>query len=172
MIRKKQVHSCAQSCIYSGFLKGQLHCWGWLECFCSSCVVQLTICRWHHPNGRKWRGAKESLDEGERGEWKSCISGICLQCSCIAAKWATSRLHPCWPTIQGTLLKNGAYKFVRASHEGECWRQSLRGHNSWLTQGLDPGNWRLLIPFPILGMCILPTLHMVGDIIKNAKLKE
>ena len=71
MIRKKQVHSCAQSCIYSGFLKGQLHWRGWLECFCSSCVVQLTICRWHHPNGRKWRGAKESLDEGERGEWKS-----------------------------------------------------------------------------------------------------
>ena len=23
-----------------------------------------------HCNGRKWRGTKESLDEGERGEWK------------------------------------------------------------------------------------------------------
>ena len=22
------------------------------------------LCRWHHPNGRKWRGAKESLNEG------------------------------------------------------------------------------------------------------------
>ena len=29
------------------------------------------ICRWHHPYGRKWRGTKEPLDEGERGEWKS-----------------------------------------------------------------------------------------------------
>ena len=24
----------------------------------------------YHPNGRKWRGTKECLDEGERGEWK------------------------------------------------------------------------------------------------------
>ena len=27
------------------------------------------ICRWHYPNGRKQRGTKEPLDEGERGEW-------------------------------------------------------------------------------------------------------
>ena len=27
-------------------------------------------CRWYHSNGRKWRGTKEPLDEGERGEWK------------------------------------------------------------------------------------------------------
>ena len=27
-------------------------------------------CRWHHSNGRKQRGTKEPLDEGERGEWK------------------------------------------------------------------------------------------------------
>jgi len=26
--------------------------------------------RWYHSNGRKWRGTKEPLDEGERGEWK------------------------------------------------------------------------------------------------------
>ena len=25
-------------------------------------------CRWHHPYGRKQRGTKELLDEGERGE--------------------------------------------------------------------------------------------------------
>ena len=29
------------------------------------------ICRWYHFNGRKWRGTKEPLDEGEREEWKS-----------------------------------------------------------------------------------------------------
>ena len=28
------------------------------------------IRRWHHPYGRKWRRAKEPLDESERGEWK------------------------------------------------------------------------------------------------------
>ena len=27
--------------------------------------------RCYHSNGRKWRGTKESLDEGERGEWKT-----------------------------------------------------------------------------------------------------
>ena len=29
------------------------------------------ICRWHHPYCRKWRRAKEPLDESQRGEWKS-----------------------------------------------------------------------------------------------------
>ena len=27
----------------------------------------------HHPYGRKWRGTKEPLDEGERGEWKDWL---------------------------------------------------------------------------------------------------
>ena len=31
---------------------------------------QPQVGRWYHSNGRKWRGTKESLDEGERGEWK------------------------------------------------------------------------------------------------------
>ena len=34
---------------------------------------QPQICRWHHSNGRKQRGTREPLDEGERGEWKSCL---------------------------------------------------------------------------------------------------
>ena len=29
------------------------------------------ICKWHHLYDRKWKGTKESLDEGERGEWKA-----------------------------------------------------------------------------------------------------
>ena len=32
---------------------------------------QPQICRWYHSNGRKWRGTKEPLDEGDGGEWKS-----------------------------------------------------------------------------------------------------
>ena len=31
------------------------------------------ICRWYHSNGRKQRGTKEPLDEGERGNWKSWL---------------------------------------------------------------------------------------------------
>ena len=34
---------------------------------------QPQICRWYHFNGRKWRGTKETLDEGERGELKSWL---------------------------------------------------------------------------------------------------
>ena len=34
--------------------------------------MQMTpqICRWRHPNGRKWRGSKESLNEGEKSRVK------------------------------------------------------------------------------------------------------
>ena len=31
------------------------------------------ICRWHHPYGRKQKGTKGPLDEGERAEWKSWL---------------------------------------------------------------------------------------------------
>ena len=34
---------------------------------------QSQICRWYHSNGRKWRGTKEPLDEGERGERKGWL---------------------------------------------------------------------------------------------------
>ena len=34
---------------------------------------QPPICRWYHPNGQKWRGTKDPLDEGERGAWKSWL---------------------------------------------------------------------------------------------------
>ena len=34
---------------------------------------QPIICRWHHFDGRKWRGTKDLLDKGERGEWKSYL---------------------------------------------------------------------------------------------------
>ena len=30
-------------------------------------ISQSQISRWYHSNGRKWRGTKEPLDEGERG---------------------------------------------------------------------------------------------------------
>ena len=35
--------------------------------------IKTSICRWHHPYGRKWRGTKKSLDESESGEWKSWL---------------------------------------------------------------------------------------------------
>ena len=47
---------------------------GWITSWNQGCweKYQLSqICKWHHPYSRKQRGAKEPLDEGERGEWKS-----------------------------------------------------------------------------------------------------
>ena len=34
---------------------------------------QPQICRWYHPYGQKLRQTSESLDESERGEWKSWL---------------------------------------------------------------------------------------------------
>ena len=40
---------------------------------CREKYQQPQIRRWHHSNGRKWRGTKEPLDEDERREWKSWL---------------------------------------------------------------------------------------------------
>ena len=44
---------------------------GWFTSWnqdCSEKYQQPQICRWYNSNGRKQRGTKEHLDEGERGE--------------------------------------------------------------------------------------------------------
>ena len=50
---------------------------GWMKLKLESRLPEETskpqICRWHHPYGRKWRGTKEPLDEGQREEWKSWL---------------------------------------------------------------------------------------------------
>ena len=47
---------------------------GWITSWNKDCQKknqQPQICRWYHPNGRKWRGTEKRLDESERGEWKT-----------------------------------------------------------------------------------------------------
>ena len=49
---------------------------GWITNWnpdCQEKCQQLQIYRWYHPNGRKWGGTKEPLDDSERGEWKSLL---------------------------------------------------------------------------------------------------
>ena len=50
---------------------------GWMKLSwnqdCREKYQQPQICRWHHPNGKKQRGTKEPLDEGERREWRSWL---------------------------------------------------------------------------------------------------
>ena len=43
---------------------------------CQEKYQQPQICRWYHYNGRKWRGTKEPLDEGEGAEWKSQLKTL------------------------------------------------------------------------------------------------
>ena len=56
---------------------------GWMELKLESRLLEEIsipqICRWHHPYGRKWRGTKEPLDEGESGEWKSWLKAQHLE---------------------------------------------------------------------------------------------
>lgn len=35
-----------------------------------------------------------------------------------------------------------------------CWGGLLRGYDHWLMLVLNSGNWRLLSPTPVLGMCV------------------
>ena len=52
---------------------------GWITSWNQDCLEkyhQPQICRWCHANGRKWRGIKEPLDDGERGEWKSWLETL------------------------------------------------------------------------------------------------
>ena len=51
---------------------------------------QPQIYGWYHPNGRKWRGPKEPLDEGDRGEWKNWLKiqhSEKLMASCPISSW-------------------------------------------------------------------------------------
>ena len=46
--------------------------------------------RWRHPNGRKLRGTKEPLDEGERGKWESWLKTQHLKTKIMASNPITS----------------------------------------------------------------------------------
>ena len=51
----------------------------------------LTYAEWHPPCGRKWRGAKESLDKSERGEWKNWLKLNIQRMKIMASGPITSR---------------------------------------------------------------------------------
>ena len=51
---------------------------------------QPQICR-YHSKGRKWRGTKEPLDEGERGDWKSWLKFNIQKTKIMASSSITSQ---------------------------------------------------------------------------------
>ena len=73
-IGKGVPQSCTLSpCLFNLYASCKMP--GWvshkLESDCWDKYQQPQIWRWYHSNGRKSRGTKEPLDEGEKGEWKS-----------------------------------------------------------------------------------------------------
>ena len=64
--------------------------WSWNQDFWEI-YQKPQICRWHHPYGKKWRGIKERLDEGERGEWKAGLRLNIQNTKTMASSPITSR---------------------------------------------------------------------------------
>ena len=68
-----------------------MKCWpGWFSGWNQECqekYQQPQIYKCYHFKGRKWRGTKEPLDEGERGEWKSWLK----------SQHSKKKNHGIWP---------------------------------------------------------------------------
>ena len=65
------------SCLFKLYRVHHTKCQaGWITSWNQDCwetYQQPQIFRWCHSNGRKWRGTKGPLDDGERGKWKSWL---------------------------------------------------------------------------------------------------
>ena len=94
---------------------------GWKKCKLELRSIT-SICRWHHPCGRKWRGTEEPLDESERGEWKSCLK-LNFQKTKIMAS------GPITLCKEMSLILSTPFRFViaflpRSRHVSISWLQS------------------------------------------------
>lgn len=98
------------------------------------------------------RGCVLSLSHGSiMGVPKTRVPRLQLTQSLLEQKESPSEFLP----AQGSCEPEGP----------KCWRRrSLRGHDYWLTHKVDPGNQRLLIPSPVLGRYILPTILTIGPV--------
>ena len=71
----KAVYCCIHSAYLTSMQSTSCEMRGWmnhkLESRLLGEISSPQICRWYHSSGRKWRGTKEPLDEGERGQRKS-----------------------------------------------------------------------------------------------------
>ena len=59
-----------------GWMKHKLKWAGWSISRNQDCwerYQQPQMFRWYHANDRKWRGSKEPLDKGKKGDWKSWL---------------------------------------------------------------------------------------------------
>ena len=84
---------------------------------------QPQIHRWHHHNGRKWRGTKEPLDEGEWGEWKA---GLKLNIQSTKIKASTSIIS--WQIDGGKVETVADFIFLgsKITADGNCSHEIKR----------------------------------------------
>ena len=76
-------------------------------------------CRWNHFNGRKQRGAKEPLDEGERGEWKSWLK------TQHSENWGHGiQSHHFMANRWGKRGNTVTFHFLRLQYHWEWWLQT------------------------------------------------
>ena len=83
------------------------------------------MCRWHHPFGRKQRGARESLVESERGECRSWLK----------AQHSENKDHGIW---------SHHFMVNRWGNSVRLYFLGLQNHFRWL---LQPWNEKTLTPW-------------------------
>ena len=94
------------------------------------------ICIWHHPYGRKWRGTKEPLDEGERGEWKSWLKTHIQKTRIIASGPITS-----WE-IDGETVETVSDLFFWAPKSLQMVTAAMKLKDAYsLENPMDGGAW-------------------------------
>ena len=83
-------------------------------------------CRWCHFNGRKWRGTKEHLDKGKRGEGKSWFK----------TQHSKNKDYGFW-----------SYHFIanRWGTSGNSIRFHFLGLQNQCVQWPQPQNWKMLV---------------------------
>ena len=107
-------------------------CWaGWSSIWNQGCwekYQQSQICRWYHFNDRAWRGTKEPLDEGQRGEWKS---------------WLKTQHSKNWD--HG--IQSHHFMASRRGESGNSVSFHFGGLQNQCKQWLQPWNWKMLAPW-------------------------
>ena len=82
--------------------------------------INMRICRWHHPYGRKWRRTKEPPDESERGEWK-----VGLKLNVQKSKIMASGPITSWQ-IDGETMTDFIFLGSKITADGDCSHEIKR----------------------------------------------
>ena len=100
-----------------------MKCWAgwsksWYQDFWEK-FQQPQICRRHHPYGRKWRGAKKPIDEGEKADLKLNIQKTKIMASGLITSWE----------IDGQPMETVTYFIFLGSNitaDGDCGHEIKR----------------------------------------------